>query len=60
MRNCSSLRGLTLPEARSLDLPSITRRVLEEVETRLGDGPETDRPAPFFRFLKGKTVQTEL
>jgi 8-oxo-dGTP pyrophosphatase MutT (NUDIX family) len=51
---------LTLAEARVLDLPSITRRVLEEVETRLGDGPETDRPAPFFRFLKGKTVQTEL
>jgi 8-oxo-dGTP pyrophosphatase MutT (NUDIX family) len=51
---------LTLAEARALDLPSITRRVLEEVETRLGDGPETDRPAPFFRFLKGKTVQTEL
>jgi len=51
---------LTLAEARALDLPSITRRVLEEVETRLYDGPETDRPAPFFRFLKGKTVQTEL
>jgi len=51
---------LTLAEARALDLPSITRRVLEEVETRLHDGPETDRPAPFFRFLKGKTVQTEL
>lgn len=51
---------LTLAEARALDLPSITRRVLEEVETRLYDGPETDRSAPFFRFLKGKTVQTEL
>jgi len=51
---------LTLAEARALDLPSITRRVLEEVETRLEDGPETDRPAQFFRFLKGKTVQTEL
>lgn len=51
---------LTLAEARALDLPNITRRVLDEVETRLGDGPETSRPAPFFRFLKGKTVQTEL
>ncbi|HVU19433.1 MAG TPA: hypothetical protein VHE09_01805 [Rhizomicrobium sp.] len=51
---------LTFAEARALDLPSITRRVLEEVEARLCDGPETDRPAPFFRFLKGKTVQTEL
>ena len=51
---------LTLAEARAVDLPSITRRVLEEVETRLGDRPESDRPAPFFRFLRGKTVQTEL
>jgi 8-oxo-dGTP pyrophosphatase MutT (NUDIX family) len=51
---------LTLAEARALDLPSITRRVLDEVELRLGDGPETDRPAPFFRFLRGKTVQTWL
>ena len=51
---------LTLAEARALDLPGITRRVLDEVETRLGDGPDTARPAPFFRFLRGKTVQTEL
>ncbi len=51
---------LTLGEARALDLPAITRRVLDEVEIRLVDGPEIDRPAPFFRFLRGKTVQTEL
>jgi 8-oxo-dGTP pyrophosphatase MutT (NUDIX family) len=43
---------LTLPEARALDLPSITRSVLEEVEARIHDGH--DRPAPFFRFLRGK------
>src|SRR6201999_1650326 len=29
---------LTLPEARALDLPSITRSVLEEVEARISDG----------------------
>jgi len=51
---------LTLPEARALDLPHITRRVLEEVELRLDDAPGKARPAPFFRFLRGKTVQTEL
>jgi 8-oxo-dGTP pyrophosphatase MutT (NUDIX family) len=49
---------LTLAEARGLDLPGITRRVLDEVETRLDDGPGTRRPAPFFRFLRGKTVET--
>jgi len=49
---------LTLPEARALDLPGITRRVLDEVETRLADGPDPGRLAPFFRFLHGKTVET--
>ena len=42
---------LTLTEARALDVPAITRRVLEEVEARLSGGP---RPAPFFRFNRGK------
>ena len=49
---------LTLAEARALDLPNITRRVLDEVEARLGGEPA--RPVPFFRFLHGKTVQTWL
>jgi 8-oxo-dGTP pyrophosphatase MutT (NUDIX family) len=43
---------LTLTEARALDLPSITRTVLEEVEARIeSDAP---RPVPFFRFQRGK------
>jgi len=49
---------LTLAEARALDLPGITRRVLDEVESRLADGPDPGRLAPFFRFLHGKTVET--
>ena len=44
---------LTLSEARALDLPSITRRVLEEVEMRQSDGPDTGRPVPFFRYTRG-------
>jgi 8-oxo-dGTP pyrophosphatase MutT (NUDIX family) len=51
---------LTLGEARALDLPGITRRVLDEVELRLSDPPGTVRPAPFFRFLRGKTQETWL
>lgn len=43
---------LTLAEARALDLPSITRTVLDEVEARLGG--DTARPAPFYRFARGK------
>ena len=45
------LRWFTMEEAFKLDLPSITRTVLKEVETRLaGQAP---RPI-FFRFTKGK------
>ena len=44
---------LTLAEARALDLPSITRRVLDEVEARLGDGPDDTRPIPYFRYTRG-------
>jgi 8-oxo-dGTP pyrophosphatase MutT (NUDIX family) len=47
---------LTLTEARALDLPSITRAVLDEVEARIGDGPDGVRPVPFFRFRRGETV----
>ncbi|MBV9557402.1 MAG: NUDIX hydrolase [Pseudolabrys sp.] len=43
---------LTIDEARALDLPSITRTVLDEVEARVG-GDHT-RLAPFYRFSRGK------
>jgi 8-oxo-dGTP pyrophosphatase MutT (NUDIX family) len=46
---------LTLREARELDLPSITRTVLDEAEGRLSDGPDGSRPVPFFRFHRGKS-----
>ncbi len=51
---------LTLAEARALDLMSITRRVLEEAEARSADGPDDDRPVPFFRFTKGSPGLTWL
>ncbi|HEX4303931.1 MAG TPA: NUDIX hydrolase [Rhizomicrobium sp.] len=43
---------LTIEEARALDLPSITRTVLDEVEARVNG--DTARPAPFYRFTRGK------
>jgi 8-oxo-dGTP pyrophosphatase MutT (NUDIX family) len=46
---------LTLPEARALDLPSITRRILDEVEARILDGADTNRPIPFFRYTRGSS-----
>ncbi|HEY1613467.1 MAG TPA: hypothetical protein VGF97_07255 [Rhizomicrobium sp.] len=51
---------LTLSEARALDLPSITRRVLDEVEARQSDGPDAERPIPFFRFTRGSPGLTWL
>jgi 8-oxo-dGTP pyrophosphatase MutT (NUDIX family) len=51
---------LTLSEARALDLPSITRRVLDEVEGRLADGPDLSRPIPFFRFIRGQPEMIHL
>jgi hypothetical protein len=45
---------LTLNEARALDLPSITRTVLDEVEARVSEGADPSRPIPFYRFSRGK------
>lgn len=45
---------LTFAEARALDLPMITRRVLDEVEARLSDGADPSRRIPFFRYLHGR------
>jgi 8-oxo-dGTP pyrophosphatase MutT (NUDIX family) len=45
---------VTFDEARALDLPSITRRMMDEAEARLDDAPGTARPAPFFRSWRGK------
>ena len=51
---------LTLTEARALDLPSITRIVLDEAEARIGDGTDASRPVPFFRFHGGKSRMSHL
>jgi 8-oxo-dGTP pyrophosphatase MutT (NUDIX family) len=45
---------LSFAEARALDLPMITRAVLDEVEARLNEGADPSRPVPFFRHLHGR------
>jgi hypothetical protein len=45
---------LTFAEARALDVPTITRLVLDEVEARV-NVPGVSRPVPFFRFVHGKS-----
>lgn len=51
-----SLRWVTVEEARTLDLPNITRRVIDEIELRV-EHPEDARPVPFIYFRHGKPVQ---
>jgi len=51
---------LTFEEARALDLMSVTRRMLDEVEARVIDGPDSSRPVPFFRFVRGQPGMVHL
>ncbi|HEY5048713.1 MAG TPA: NUDIX domain-containing protein [Rhizomicrobium sp.] len=51
-------KWLTLEEARALDLPSITRRIIDEVEARLFE--KRNRPIPFFRYTRGNSGLTYL
>jgi 8-oxo-dGTP pyrophosphatase MutT (NUDIX family) len=44
---------LTFEEARAQDLPTITRRMIEEVEARVAK-PGEPRPVPFFRFRNNR------
>ena len=46
-----------LDEALQLDLPNITRFVVQEVGHRLN---EPNRPAPFMRFLNGRRSLSHL
>jgi 8-oxo-dGTP pyrophosphatase MutT (NUDIX family) len=46
-----------LPEALALDLPNVTRFVVQELGHRLED---PSRPAPYMRFSRGKRLLTHL
>ena len=56
------LHWLTLPAARKLDLPAITRSVIDMLEERmkLDRKAQMKKPAPYVRFINGKPVITEL
>jgi len=56
----NEVHWLTLNQARKLDLPAITRWVIDRVEERLQLDPATQllQPAPFVRFTHG-TMQTD-
>jgi 8-oxo-dGTP pyrophosphatase MutT (NUDIX family) len=47
-------------EARELDLPTITQKVLEELERRIAGGFDPALPVPFFRMLHRRYVRATL
>jgi 8-oxo-dGTP pyrophosphatase MutT (NUDIX family) len=51
---------LPIGEARGLDLPTITRVVLEELERRIAEGFGPHLPVPFFRMLHRRFVRAML
>ncbi|MFM2423084.1 MAG: hypothetical protein RL291_1614 [Pseudomonadota bacterium] len=57
----SGLEWLTLDAARALDIPNITRVVLEDLEERLSAGTleASDHPVPFY-YLRGTSFQRDM
>jgi 8-oxo-dGTP pyrophosphatase MutT (NUDIX family) len=51
---------IPLEEARRLDLPTITRVVLEELEHRIAAGFDAGLPVPFYHMVRGKFVREVL
>ncbi len=49
----SHIDWFTLDEVRALDLPGITRAIVEDVAQRLSDGPSSDGAIPFYYFQAG-------
>ncbi|MAB12482.1 NUDIX hydrolase [Parvibaculum sp.] len=56
------LHWLTLDDARDLDLPNITRVVLDEIEERLKQNraARARRPVPFIHFRNGSAIRDEI
>ena len=58
----NEIHWMTLPEARQLDLPSITRWIIDRVETRIRLDLSTQlrQSAPFIQFINGARVTADL
>ena len=58
----TELHWLSLEEARTLDLPAVTRWAIDIVEQRIQLAPaeQLKQPAPFVRFAHGQTKSIEL
>lgn len=58
----NEVHWLTIDQARELDLPAITRWVIDRVEARIKLNPEKQllQSAPFVRFINGTMLSEEL
>lgn len=50
-----NLHWLSLDDARKLDIPIITRQILDIVEARLNAPANTRHPIPFYQFRRGQS-----
>jgi 8-oxo-dGTP pyrophosphatase MutT (NUDIX family) len=48
---------MPLKEAKRLDMPAVTAVMLEELDTRIGDGMRHDLPVPFYRMIRGSFLR---
>jgi 8-oxo-dGTP pyrophosphatase MutT (NUDIX family) len=51
---------LPITDAQHLDMPTITRVVLEELQARIAAGYEPELPVPFYRMMRRKFVREVL
>ncbi|WP_296520800.1 NUDIX hydrolase [Rhodoplanes sp.] len=51
---------MPLDDAERLDISPITKAVLAELDHRIAGGFKPDLPVPFYRWLRGRFVRTEL
>lgn len=58
----NEIHWITLPQARQLELPSITRWIIDRVEERIGfdTSAQLKQSAPFVRFINGAQVSANL
>jgi 8-oxo-dGTP pyrophosphatase MutT (NUDIX family) len=56
----TELVWIKLPEAKKLDIPSITGMILDELSLRLTNGLRHNWPVPFFREYRGRYVRDEI
>jgi hypothetical protein len=51
---------MPIPEAKTLDMPTITQVALDELQARVARGFGHDLPSPFYRMLHKRFVRADL